>query len=263
MKRRKVLIAAGIAVAVLVAAACAMPSILRAAGLHPHYPGVKYDLAGKRALIVTTSHGTLGDTGKATGVYASEMTLPYYEFLDAGMTVDVASIEGGAITIEPMSMKWPLMTEADKRFQRDPVYKAKVAASPRIGGLDFGSYDLVYLAGGWGASWDLGTSEFRKAQAPAARAFPEGLNAVPIGTGAPMGDISLEGACMAVVAGTRTFIVNAGEGSNRNLQHARIPSRPGAILLTHHDGPDAGRAGQAHTRRLPPFLSARYTAHGA
>ena len=159
MRKSKALIVAAIAAAVLIAAASATPAILRAAGLHPRYAGAEYDLAGKRALIVTTSHGALGDTGKATGVYASEMTVPYYEFLDAGMTVEVASIEGGVIPIEPMSLRWPLMTEADRRFRMDPVYKAKVASSLRIADLDFGSYDLVYLAGGWGASWDLGTSE--------------------------------------------------------------------------------------------------------
>jgi putative intracellular protease/amidase len=159
MNRKRTLIAAAVVLAVLGGTALSLPSILRAAGLHPHHAGATYTLSGKRALIVTTSHGTLGDTGKATGVYASEMTVPYYAFLDAGMAVDVASVEGGAIPVEPMSLRWPLMTEADKRFMADPIYKAKVASSPRVADVDPASYDLVYLAGGWGASWDLGTSE--------------------------------------------------------------------------------------------------------
>ena len=159
MNRKRTFVAAAVVLAVLGGTALSLPSILRAAGLHPHHAGATYALSGKRALIVTTSHGTLGDTGKATGVYASEMTVPYYGFLDAGMAVDVASIEGGAIPVEPMSLRWPLMTEADKRFMADPIYKAKVASSPRVADIDLASYDLVYLAGGWGASWDLGTSE--------------------------------------------------------------------------------------------------------
>jgi len=77
------------------------------------------------------------------------------------------------------------------------------------------------------------TAEFRKNQEPGARAFPEGLNVVLIGTGSPMGDITREGACIAVVAGEHTFIVDAGEGANRNIQIARIPSKPDALLLTH------------------------------
>ena len=70
-----------------------LPPALRAMGLHQHYEIPKFDLTGKRALVVTTSHGTLGDTGRATGVAASELTVPYYAFLDAGMTVDLASIK--------------------------------------------------------------------------------------------------------------------------------------------------------------------------
>ena len=72
-----------------------LPATLRALGLHPQYTGTGYKLPGKRGLIVTTSHATLGETGKATGVFGSEMTAPYYEFLDAGMQVDIASIQGG------------------------------------------------------------------------------------------------------------------------------------------------------------------------
>jgi len=136
-----------------------LPFLLNLIGLHPHYNGQKFNLAGKKALIITTSHGVLGDTGKKTGVYASEMTVPYYEFLDARMTVDVASIDGGNIPIEPLSLKWPLATPADKRFLADAGFKAKTSNSLKIDHIDFTGYDIVYLAGGWGAAYDLGTSD--------------------------------------------------------------------------------------------------------
>lgn len=136
-----------------------LPLLLNQMGLHPHYSGQKFALAGKRALIITTSQGVLGETGKKTGVYASEMTVPYYEFLDAGMAVDVASIRGGNIPIEPMSLRWPLATPADKRFLSDAGFKAKTSNSLKIEQVNFTGYDIVYLAGGWGAAYDLGTSD--------------------------------------------------------------------------------------------------------
>jgi hypothetical protein len=37
------------------------------------------------ALIVATSHATLGESGKATGAIGSEFSVPYYAFLDAGL----------------------------------------------------------------------------------------------------------------------------------------------------------------------------------
>jgi putative intracellular protease/amidase len=85
-------------------------------GLHPDYDaGQKYDLQGKKALVVTTSHGVLSKpgetTGKPTGVFGSEMTVPYYEFLDAGMQVDVASIKGGEIPIDPNSFRYFIISD--------------------------------------------------------------------------------------------------------------------------------------------------------
>jgi putative intracellular protease/amidase len=137
----------------------ALPKVLNCLGLHPHYEGRRFNLVGKRALVIATSHDTLGETGKATGVYASEMTWPYYEFLDANMQVDVASIKGGEIPIEPVSLRWPLAMSADKRYLADPDLQEKVKNSLKVADLDFTQYDLVYMAGGWGAAYDLGTSE--------------------------------------------------------------------------------------------------------
>jgi putative intracellular protease/amidase len=136
-----------------------LPGILNALGLHRPYPGRSFDLSGKRALVIATNHAVLGDTGKPTGVYASEMTVPYYQFLDANMQVDVASIEGGQIPVEPMSLRWPLLTPEDKRFQTDGAFQGKVKNSLKIADLDFTQYDIVYMAGGWGAAYDLGFSD--------------------------------------------------------------------------------------------------------
>ena len=135
-----------------------LPATLRALGLHPHYGGPKYVLSGARALIVTTSHATLDPGKKATGVFASEMTAPYYAFQDAGMQVEVASIQGGAIPVEPDSLRWFLAADSDTRYLKDTVFQAKVRNSLKIDMLDFTTYDIVFLAGGWGAAYDLGTS---------------------------------------------------------------------------------------------------------
>ena len=135
-----------------------LPVLLRTLGLHPHYSGPVYSLPGKRALVITTSQATLGEGGKATGVFGSELTAPYYAFLDAGMQVDIASIKGGAVPIEPDSFLWLLAAPSDKRYLKDPQARAKVQASLPLDTLDLGQYDIIFLAGGWGAAYDLGTS---------------------------------------------------------------------------------------------------------
>jgi arylsulfatase A-like enzyme/putative intracellular protease/amidase len=129
-------------------------------GMHPDDPAADptIDLSGRRALVVCTNHAVL-DVGKATGVFASEMTVPYYLFADAGMEVDVASPAGGTIPVDPLSLKPVLRSPADDRFLADDVLRHKVGASLAVGDLDADDYDIVYLAGGWGAAFDFGNSQ--------------------------------------------------------------------------------------------------------
>jgi putative intracellular protease/amidase len=143
--------------------ALALPSILNAAGLHPEYEGEQVDLSGKRALIITTSHATLnapGETsGDPTGVFGSEMTEPYYEFLAGGMQVDIASIDGGEVPIDPQSFLYMIKTQADERFLEDAEFQAKVQNSIPISAVDVSEYDVIFLAGGWGPAYDFPESE--------------------------------------------------------------------------------------------------------
>ena len=140
-----------------------IPKILKFFGLHPDYIGTSYSLPGKEALIIATNqaelnkHGKTG--GKATGAFASEITAAYYDFIDASMQVDIASIKGGKIPIEPQSLSYFLKTSEDKRFLQDPELKEKVKNSKKITDIDFTTYDIIFLAGGWGAAYDLGYSD--------------------------------------------------------------------------------------------------------
>ncbi|MDD7909999.1 type 1 glutamine amidotransferase domain-containing protein [Pseudovibrio exalbescens] len=149
----------GIIALLAVAIYFGLPPTLKAMGFHPHHEIPEFDLAGHRALIVTTSHDTLGETGRATGVFGSEMTVPYYVFLEAGLDVDIASIKGGEIPVEPWSMSWPLATPEDLRFKKDPAAMAMLRDSLPITEVDPSAYDVIFLAGGWGAAYDLAQSD--------------------------------------------------------------------------------------------------------
>lgn len=139
-----------------------LPKALHSAGLHPKYEGEISRYSGGRALIITTSHAVLSEPGSQegdpTGVFASEMTHPYYVFQQAGMDVDLASIKGGAIPVDPMSFRRQIRTEEDDRFLNDSVFQAKVENSIAVGDIDVSQYDVVFLSGGWGAAYDMGYS---------------------------------------------------------------------------------------------------------
>jgi putative intracellular protease/amidase len=158
MKRKTVIIAVAGIVVIVIGARLGLPALLNFLGLHPPYQGQRYMLPQAKALIICTSHDRLGENGDLTGVFGSELTAPYYEFSDGRMIVDVASIKGGKIPIDPMSFKWFLKSAYDIRYLADPELQHKVENSLLIDDVDFTNYDIVYLAGGWGAAYDLGFS---------------------------------------------------------------------------------------------------------
>jgi putative intracellular protease/amidase len=136
-----------------------LPPLLNAMGIHPHYKIPEFDLTGKRALIVCTSHDRMDPTTDKTGAFGSEFTVPYYAFLDAGMDVDLASIKGGPIPLQPWSWSWPLASHEDKRFSKDQDALHKMQNSRAITDVNPEDYDVIFMAGGWGAAYDLMQSE--------------------------------------------------------------------------------------------------------
>jgi len=136
-----------------------LPGTLQALGLHRHYTIPHFELPGQRALVVCTSHATLDPTGKKTGAFGSEFTVPYYAFINAGMEVDMASIKGGEIPLQPPSWSWPLACTDDKRFMTDQAAMQKFKNSKPITAINPDDYDVIFMAGGWGAAYDLAQSQ--------------------------------------------------------------------------------------------------------
>ena len=66
------------------------------------------------------------------------------------MEVDIVSILGGAVPHEDRPE-----TPGVKRFLNSTTAMAKLNNSSKIDDVDFSEYDVVFMAGGWGAAFDL------------------------------------------------------------------------------------------------------------
>jgi putative intracellular protease/amidase len=179
--------------------------LLQKFGVHPKdRDAVALDMRGASALCVATNHGVL-DIGVATGVFGSELTVPYYVFLDAGMHVDVASPAGGVIPVDPLSMKATIRTPDDDRLLRDSAFREKLTRSLGIADVDFTASDIIYFAGGWGAAFDLGQSELlgrKVSEAYAAGRVIGGICHGPLGllrARTPQGDLLVKGRRLTAV----------------------------------------------------------------
>ncbi len=109
-----------------------------------------------KILLILTSQATMGNDPRPTGVWFEELSTPYYAFADAGAEVDIASIAGGRIPIDPHSIEGaggnPPSVE---RFLKDKAAMAKLEHSLKIDGISAGDYAAVFLPGGHGTMWDL------------------------------------------------------------------------------------------------------------
>ena len=145
----------------IIVIALSLPTLLQLAGLHPNFESKPINLEGKHALIIATNHSVLnapGETdGKPTGVFLSELSVPYYDFIKSGIKVEIASINGGDIPIEPMP--YFIKTKEDKKLLKDKYAMDKVQNSKSISEIDFTEFDIIFLSGGWGAAYDLGFSD--------------------------------------------------------------------------------------------------------
>ena len=138
-----------------------LPILLTNAGLHPEYDGREFNFNNKKALIIATNHGVLSKPnktdGKPTGLFLSELSVPFFEFQNANIDVVIASINGGLIPIEPTP--WFIETKEDKLFNESYELASLLKNSLSIKNIDFTEFDIIFLAGGWGAAYDLGFSE--------------------------------------------------------------------------------------------------------
>lgn len=112
--------------------------------------------AGWKIAIIATSHALMGGTGEPTGVWLEELTTPYYALIDKGAEVDVYSIAGGKIPVDPRSLKPKGENEESvERYLADPKAQERFASTKPVTDVRTTAYDAVFLPGGHGTMWDF------------------------------------------------------------------------------------------------------------
>jgi putative intracellular protease/amidase len=108
-----------------------------------------------KILMVLTSHGELGDSGRKTGFWLEEFTAPYYAFKDAGVELTLASPKGGQPPLDPKSDEPESKSDSTQRFKADPEAQRVLANTRKLAGVVAGDFDAVFYPGGHGPLWDL------------------------------------------------------------------------------------------------------------
>jgi putative intracellular protease/amidase len=116
-----------------------------------------------KILLVLTSHGLLGDTGKKTGFWLEEFAAPYYVFKDAGADITLASPLGGQPPLDPKSDEPDAQTDDTRRFRADPQAVQALATTIPLAAVRPEDFDAVFYPGGHGPLWDLAQDDDSKA----------------------------------------------------------------------------------------------------
>lgn len=108
----------------------------------------------RKVLFVVTSHGKLGDTGKPTGYYLSEVTHPW-SVLEDVYEIDVVSPKGGKPPVNGFDLTDPI----NKKYWDDPAWQAKMNSTLKPADVNPVDYAGIFYAGGHGVMWDLPDNE--------------------------------------------------------------------------------------------------------
>ena len=193
-----------------------------------------------KILVVLTSHALLGNSGQPTGLWLEELSTPYYAFTDAGAEVDIVSINGGKVPIDPHSMKpQGNNPESVERFLKDKAAMHSIEVSAKLGGVSAKGYDAVFLPGGHGTMWDMPENETLSALVSDAWADGKVVSAVCHGPAGLLGATDTNG--KPLVAGRRVAGFSNSEEKAMGLDKTvpfLLESRLRELGANYESGPD-------------------------
>jgi len=93
-------------------------------------------------LMIMTSNGTLGDSGRPTGVWVEEVCVPLKAFRDAGFLVSAASPLGGRPPVDPRSAGFDTSTVPDLEALRERRIANSPPSTPLVLAAEAVAYDM-------------------------------------------------------------------------------------------------------------------------
>jgi len=94
--------------------------------------------------------------GRPTGLWIGELTHFWAALAERGVGMEVASIAGGPVPIDPVSEGLLGGPHAPtRRFLDDPGRRATLERSVALAEVDVARFDAIYFAGGHGAMFDF------------------------------------------------------------------------------------------------------------
>ncbi|MGE7717695.1 type 1 glutamine amidotransferase domain-containing protein [Priestia megaterium] len=112
----------------------------------------------KKTLIVVTNQDQYEATKEPTGLWLGELVHFYDKFKNAGINMDIASIKGGNIPLDPSSISGMLFDKISKQYHSDAAFMKELNNSKKLSDVNSDDYNVIYFTGGHGTMWDFPNS---------------------------------------------------------------------------------------------------------
>jgi putative intracellular protease/amidase len=200
----------------------------------------------KRVLMVASNPARSPQTGWPVGFWWAELTHPYWEFVEHGYEVVIASPDGGALEGDAYSdPRDPSGYSADDLislgFLTSPTHRDLIERTPAIADIDLDDHDAVFLVGGQGPMITFANDD--RVKQLVATAYEAGkvtavvchATAVLLDTRLSDGRLLVEGKTWTGFANSEEDVADATVG--QKLQPFRIEDRahdlPGTSFVVH------------------------------
>ncbi|RFS21707.1 type 1 glutamine amidotransferase domain-containing protein [Chitinophaga silvatica] len=109
----------------------------------------------KKLLLIVTNIDMYASGKLRTGLWLSELTHIYHSVKEKGWNITIASPKGGAVPIDPESLKPLVLDKISKEYYENPVFMDELNHSKSLEEVKNDSFDCIYLAGGHGTMYDF------------------------------------------------------------------------------------------------------------
>jgi putative intracellular protease/amidase/surfactin synthase thioesterase subunit len=108
-----------------------------------------------KVLMIASNPTVSKQTGWPIGVWMAELAHPYWEFSEAGYTVDIASPDGGELKFDSFSdpedeSKYAAFDYLSLGFKKDPAKAALIKSTLKLSDVNPNDYKAIFVCGGQG-----------------------------------------------------------------------------------------------------------------
>ena len=109
----------------------------------------------KRIAIIVTNVAHYADPRHPTGLWLAELTHALEVFEARGLETRLVSPKGGAVPLEPRSLRWPHADAASRAWLASAEGQARLADTARPDEIEAANFDGIYFTGGHAVMFDF------------------------------------------------------------------------------------------------------------